>query len=267
MASIVPVTLTALNLRSLRRSCSKGQVRPKTRRAPRIVATAHLNKDDRQTWFASSQSLTYLDGSLPGDVGFDPLGLSDPEGAGAFVSPRWLAYAEVVHARWAMLGALGMLAPEMLGDLGVIPAGTGVEWFRSGVIPPLGAFDYWADPYALFVAQMVLMGFAEHRRAQDFYTPGYGATAPLFGLERVLGGSKRPPYPGGPFFNFARLGRSKAETRALRTAEAKHGRVAMLACLGCLAQALVTGSGPWRNLLDHLADPAGNNVLAYVGLL
>ncbi|CAI5510150.1 unnamed protein product [Closterium sp. Naga37s-1] len=222
-------------------------------------------------------------GPLPGDYGFDPLGLSDPEGAGAFVSPRWLAYAEVVHARWAMLGALGMIAPEMLGDVGVIPARTGVEWFRSGVIPPIGAFDYWADPYTLFVAQAALLAFTEHRRAQDYYAhatpssfhlvpralaaPGYGATTPFFGLERLLGGSKRPAYPGGPFFNFARLGRSKAEMRALRTAELKHGRVAMAACAGCFAQAVVTGSGPWRNVVEHVADPAGNNLLALVGLL
>ncbi|CAI5474470.1 unnamed protein product [Closterium sp. Yama58-4] len=239
--------------------------------------------------------------SLPGDYGFDPLGLSDPEGAGEFVCPRWLAYAEVVHARWAMLGALGMVAPEMLGDLGVIPARTGVEWFRSGVIPPLGAFDYWADPYALFVAQAALLAFAEHRRAQDYYdsfdpsamsagcdhphaqliprrpsfplvsrvlaAPGYGAATPFFGLERLLGGSKRPAYPGGPFFNFARLGRSRAEMRALRTAELKHGRVAMAACAGYFAQAAVTGSGPWRNVVEHVADPAGHNLLALVGLL
>ncbi|CAI7809694.1 unnamed protein product [Closterium sp. NIES-54] len=267
MASISTLATTAAILCSVQLGSRTSTVPLRACRGPRIVARASPNKDDRPTWLASSQSLTYLDGSLPGDYGFDPLGLSDPEGAGAFVSPRWLAYAEVVHSRWAMLGALGMIAPEMLGDLGVIPARTGVEWFRSGVIPPLGAFDYWADPYALFVAQTALLAFAEHRRAQDYYAPGYGATTPFFGLERLLGGSKRPAYPGGPFFNFARLGHSKAETRALRTAELKHGRVAMAACAGYFAQAVVTGSGPWRNVVEHVADPAGNNLLALLGLL
>ncbi|CAE6126415.1 unnamed protein product [Arabidopsis arenosa] len=52
---------------------------------------------NRPLWFASSQSLTYLDGSLPGDYGFDPLGLSDPEGTGGFIEPRWLAYGEIIN--------------------------------------------------------------------------------------------------------------------------------------------------------------------------
>lgn len=51
-------------------------------------------------FFASDQSLSYLDGTLPADYGFDPLGLSDPEGAGGFIDPDWLRYSEVIHARW-----------------------------------------------------------------------------------------------------------------------------------------------------------------------
>ena len=43
----------------------------------------------------SDQNMTYLDGTLPGDFGFDPLGMSDPEGQGGFVNPQWLAYSEV----------------------------------------------------------------------------------------------------------------------------------------------------------------------------
>ncbi|OAP01677.1 hypothetical protein AXX17_AT3G34070 [Arabidopsis thaliana] len=146
---------------------------------------------NRPLWFASSQSLTYLHGSLPGDYGFDPLGLSDPEGTGGFIEPRWLAYGEIINGRFAMLGAAGAIAPEILGKAGLIPAETALPWFQTGVIPPTGTYSYWIDNYTLFVLEMALMGFTEHRRLQG----------------------------------------------------------------------LVTGVGPYQNLLDHLADPVNNNVL------
>ena len=96
--------------------------------------------------FASEQSLSYLDGTLPADYGcgictaflcsqapstlrlsrllfrvlllstlvcrFDPLGLMDPEGQGGFINQAWLKYSEVIHARWAMLGAAGALIAQ-----------------------------------------------------------------------------------------------------------------------------------------------------------
>jgi hypothetical protein len=123
---------------------------------------------------SSDQALAYLDGqTLPGDFGFDPLGLLDPVGSGGFVTPQWLAYSEVIHGRWAMLGAAGCLAPEALAAAGVTPASTGVAWFRSGVIPPVGAdYTYWTDPYSLFLIEIVAMQFAELKRLQDFRFPG-----------------------------------------------------------------------------------------------
>ena len=52
--------------------------------------------------FASEQSLSYLTGELPADYGFDPLGLLDPEGKSeGFISPAWLQYSEVIHARYS----------------------------------------------------------------------------------------------------------------------------------------------------------------------
>jgi hypothetical protein len=50
----------------------------------------------------------YLDGSLPGDYGFDPLGLG--------ADKEWLAWfqqAELMHCRWAMIGAAGILLPDL----------------------------------------------------------------------------------------------------------------------------------------------------------
>ncbi|TXG62217.1 hypothetical protein EZV62_013580 [Acer yangbiense] len=199
--------------------------------------------------------------SLPGDYGFDPLGLSDPEGTGGFIEPRWLAYGEIFNGRTAMMGAIGAIAPEILGKAGLIPEETALPWFKTGVIPPAGTYTYWADNYTLFVFEMALVGFAEHRRFQDWYNPGSMGKQYFLGLEKYLGGSGDPAYPGGPIFNPLGFGKDEKSMRDLKLKEVKNGRLAMLAMLGYFVQALVTGVGPYQNLLDHLADPVNNNIL------
>jgi 5-methyltetrahydropteroyltriglutamate--homocysteine methyltransferase len=44
--------------------------------------------------------VSYLDGSLPGDYGIDPLGLSDQEGTGPFIQPKWLANGQIINGRF-----------------------------------------------------------------------------------------------------------------------------------------------------------------------
>merc|ERR1712224_740709 len=231
----------------------------------RSVEEKQLSKVGREKtglWFASEQSLKYLDGTLPGDYGFDPLGVYDPEGKGFAVSPSWLQYAEVIHARWAMLGAAGCIAPEFLGKIGVIPAETAIPWFKSGVIPPAGNYDhYWSDPYTTFFVEVILMQFAELRRWQDYRNPGSQGKQYFLGLEKIFEGSGDPAYPGGPFFNMLGLGKTETDMNDLKLKEIKNGRLAMLAMLGFGAQAVLTGKGPFENLVEHLADPVNCNIL------
>ncbi len=47
-----------------------------------------------------------LDGTLAGDVGFDPLGFSN------YFDLKWLREAELKHGRVSMLGALGFVVQE-----------------------------------------------------------------------------------------------------------------------------------------------------------
>lgn len=97
-------------------------------------------------------------------------------------------------------------------------------WFQSGVIPPLGAPEYWTDAYTLFLSELVLMGFAETRRLQDYRKSGSQGEQFFLGLEAVFKGTEgQPAYPGGQFFNMAGLGKTEAEMKTLKTKEIKNG--------------------------------------------
>ena len=54
---------------------------------------------------------TQLDGTLAGDEGFDPLGLSNINDLG--VDLYWLREAELKHARVAMLAFVGLIMQEV----------------------------------------------------------------------------------------------------------------------------------------------------------
>merc|ERR1712144_198694 len=86
-----------------------------------------LSAPQRPLWLGPySRVPPYLDGSLVGDYGWDSAGLS--------TTPDQLAAnreLELIHARWAMLGSLGCLVPELLtqfGDLALRES----AWFRAG---------------------------------------------------------------------------------------------------------------------------------------
>jgi Chlorophyll A-B binding protein len=65
---------------------------------------------------------------------------------------------QIINGRWAMLGAAGCVAPEVLGGLGVIPDATNILWYKTSVFPPAGTTSiYWADPFAIFWVEVVLM--------------------------------------------------------------------------------------------------------------
>merc|ERR1712178_22666 len=59
-------------------------------------------------WLPGSDAPSHLDGTLPGDFGFDPLGLGkDPQAL------TWYQQAELQHARWAMLAVAGIIAQNI----------------------------------------------------------------------------------------------------------------------------------------------------------
>ena len=98
---------------------------------------------------------------------------------------RWFAQAELIHGRWAMLAAVGILVPDVLARWGFIDGG--FSWFDAG------SREYFADPWTLFVSQMALMGWAEGRRWADLLHPGCVDVEPDPVFSLPIGNRRLPP--------------------------------------------------------------------------
>eukprot|EP01024_Parvocaulis_polyphysoides_P005272 TRINITY_DN1131_c0_g1_i2.p1 TRINITY_DN1131_c0_g1~~TRINITY_DN1131_c0_g1_i2.p1 ORF type:complete len:346 (-),score=57.53 TRINITY_DN1131_c0_g1_i2:192-1229(-) len=215
-------------------------------------------------WLPNTNRPDWLDGSLPGDRGFDPLGLGKPteylqvdvdaqdinaavNKAGNIIGAyqesaelvseenRLQPYkdvfglerfreCELIHGRWAMLACLGCVVAE-----GV----TGVSWVEAGKVELDGAqYFNLALPFSitqLVWIEVILVGGAEIYRNTE-----------LDPVKRC--------YPGGIFDPLKLASDDSERSFRLKEAEIKHARLAMLAFLGYAVQAGATGQGALGSL-------------------
>ncbi|KAH0938610.1 hypothetical protein HID58_006071 [Brassica napus] len=217
-------------------------------KAQKARADSKWYGQERPRWFGPIpyDYPPYLTGELPGDYGFDIAGL----GKDRLNFDKYFNF-EILHARWAMLAALGALIPEVF-DL------TGAFHF----VEPGETLDYLGIPglhvagsqgvIVIAICQALLMVGPEYAR--------YCGIEALEPLGIYLPGDIN--YPGGTLFDPLNLSQDPVAFEDLKVKEIKNGRLAMVAWLGFYAQAAVTGKGPVQNLVDHVSDPLHNNLLA-----
>lgn len=189
-----------------------------------------LNAAERSRALPFMNRPPLLDGSMAGDVGFDPLGLSNIDGVG--VDLYWLREAELKHARVAMLAVAGVLQVEIFG-----PA-PGCEMCTAK--NQMDAFwQFWNAHPQYIAASLIFIMFIEA-------FSGIAATSGRQSGERA---------PGD--FGLDPLGFSKgdpAKFERLKGQEIANGRLAMWAAAGILMQGMTTDEGAVGNLITALKE-------------
>jgi len=171
-----------------------------------------------------------LDGSMAGDVGFDPLGLSNIDEVG--IDLYWLREAEIKHARVAMLAVAGVLQVEIFGPAPGCEAATAKNqmdafWQIWGSHP-----QYIA---AAFIMIMIIEAFS--------------------GIAATSGRESGMRAPGD--FGLDPLGFKKGDADKFKRLEAQeiaNGRLAMWAAAGEIMQGMTTDEGALGNLMSALKD-------------
>lgn len=161
-----------------------------------------------------------LDGTLAGDVGFDPFGFAGADKE----SLMYMREAEIKHSRLAMLAVVGWPLAELWDKPIADAAGLPTLLTKSGESPSLlnGGLDQIDVAY--WVAVVALAGIVELENA-------------------TMKEEKGKAYIPGDC-NFDPLGmfpQDKASQKEMMTKEIKHGRIAMMAILGFAIQEAVYG--------------------------
>jgi len=173
-----------------------------------------------------------LDGSMAGDVGFDPLGLSNIDDVG--IDLYWLREAELKHCRLAMMAVAGIVWVEAFGPAPGCEMATAKNQMEA-------FWQIWnAHPQYIAFA-LIMIAIIET----------------ISGIATTSGRESGDRAPGD--FGLDPLGFMKgdpAAARKLEEQEVANGRLAMWAAMGLLVQGSSTEGGGLDNLMQALHDNA-----------
>ena len=181
------------------------------------------------------QIIQFSKDSLPGAIAptglFDPLGFLEKADDATALRYR---EAEVTHGRVSMLAVIGFLVGEKVEGSSFL--------FDSQISGP-AITHFFQVPYFFWTFLVTLIGTLEVNRAQlAFVSPAE------LGPDEA-GKMREDHYPGDIGFDPLGLKPDDPEEfDIMATKELQHGRLAMLAAAGFLAQEAVDGKG----ILDHL---------------
>ena len=190
-----------------------------------------------------------LDGSMLGDVGFDPLGFSTVPTPAWFrgVSGRdeyasdltWYREAELIHGRIAQLAVVGFIAPGLFGTF------PGNEWTGVDAYSYTNPLEAFGKVPGLALLQIFLfMSFLEFRRLNIINEEG----------SNYMPGDLRIGQGEGRYNPFG-LNYTEEQYEEKRLQELKHCRLAMVGIFGLWAQALASGVGVVDQLGAGLTVP------------
>lgn len=219
--------------------------------APTSKASTALNlqfiEGTRALPFGSSPDT--LDGSLPGDVGFDPIGFS-AQSFSSFNNPlyeegnfmtdlEWLREAELTHGRIAQLAVVGFIWPGLFGTFPGVEEFGGVDAYSE--LNPFAALT--TVPESAIYQIVGGMAWVEWNRVERIREQGANRISGDIGIG----------YPGG--WNPFGLNYSPEEYAEKQLQEIKHCRLAMIAAFGLICQAVNSGTDVVSQLSPAFAAP------------
>jgi len=199
-----------------------------------------------------------LDGSLPGDVGFDPVGFSTTPMASFFDSKtpasqtmtdvQWLREAELTHGRIAQLATLGFIWPSVFGTL------PGNEWTGVDAYSYKNPIEELQHVPGEAVGQLILVfSLIEFRRVSLIKRQG---------AQRMPGDLQLGQGPG-PRINPFNLDYTKEEFFEKQVQEIKHCRLAMLGVFGLFCQCANSGVDIGTQLGGAFVEPEFRSKAGY----